>query len=285
MSGPSQIKRARGYWPRAAIFYLFLLFLYGPIFIIALLSFQGPNASLTFPMQGFSLTWFAEVIDPSYIGDFRWPWGRSIILGLIVMALTMGISFLAGLAFRKNFKGDIIFIYLVVASLICPSILISLGIGLGFAELGMISQWWSAGLGAHLSWTLPFGVLIMLAVFSRLDPALEEAAVDQGASQWQTLRHVIIPITMPGLIGVALFGFTLSYDEFPRISNVAGEHNTLPVELVNTLNLAATPAIYAIGTMTTIFSLLIIGISFAAVYVIQRRRVGAGATLALGDEG
>ncbi|MBT3332234.1 MAG: ABC transporter permease subunit, partial [Rhodospirillaceae bacterium] len=249
------IKRAPGYWPRATLIYLYLLFLYGPIIIIVLLSFQADNASLSFPMQGFSLFYFGEVFDPQYIGDFRWPFGRSVILGLISMVLTMGISFLAGLAFRKNFKGNIIVFYVVVASLICPSILISLGIGIGFSNLGLVSQWWSGGLGAHLSWTLPFGVLIMLAVFSRLDPRLEEAARDQGASQWQTLRNVTIPITLPGLVGVALFGFTLSYDEYPRISNVAGEDNSLPVELVNALSLAATPTIYAIGTMTTLFSL------------------------------
>ena len=275
-----ETRRAPGYWPRAAVFFLYLLFLYGPILIIVMLSFQGAGASLSFPMQGFSLFWFKEVIDPTYIGDFRWPFGRSLILGLIVMFLTMGISFLAGLAFRKNFTGNIIVFYLVVASLICPSILISLGIGLGFSNLGMTSQWWSGALGAHLSWTLPFGVLIMLAVFSRLDPQLEEAAKDQGATQWQTLRNVIIPITLPGLIGVALFGFTLSYDEFPRTSIVAGEFNTLPVELVNTLTLAATPAIYAIGTITTVFSLVVIFVSFAAVYFIQKRRTGAGFNIA-----
>ena len=163
-----EIKRAPGYWPRAALFYFYLLFLYGPILIILVLSFQEDGASLSFPMQGFSIFWFKEVIDPQYIGDFRWPFGRSLILGLIAMLLTMGISFLAGLAFRKNFTGNLVVFYLVVASLICPSILISLGIGLGFANLDMTSQWWSGGLGAHLSWTLPFGVLIMLAIFSRL---------------------------------------------------------------------------------------------------------------------
>ncbi|MDA0230257.1 MAG: ABC transporter permease [Proteobacteria bacterium] len=278
------IKRAPGYWPRAALFYIYLLFLYGPIIIILLLSFQAENASLSFPMQGFSLFYFGEIFDPQYIGDFRWPFGRSVILGLIVMVLTMGISFLAGLAFRKNFKGNILVFYMVVASLICPSILISLGIGIGFANLGLTSQWWSGGLGAHLSWTLPFGVLIMLAVFSRLDTRLEEAARDQGASQWQTLRNVTIPITLPGLIGVALFGFTLSYDEYPRISNVAGEDNTLPVELVNALSLAATPTIYAIGTMTTLFSLTIIFTTFIVVYIMAKRRQGLGLKKATADE-
>ena len=278
------IKRAPGYWPRATLFYLYLLFLYGPIFIIVILSFQEENSSLSFPMTGFSLFYFKEVIDPQYIGDFRWPFGRSVILGLISMVLTMSISFLAGLAFRKDFKGNIIVFYMVVASLVCPSILISLGIGIGFSNLGLNSQWWSGGLGAHLSWTLPFGVLIMLAVFSRLDPRLEEAAKDLGASKWQTLSNVTIPITLPGLIGVALFGFTLSYDEYPRISNVSGEFNTLPVELVNALSLAATPAIYAIGTMTTIFSLTIIFSTFLFVYFMAKRRQGFGVKKA-GAEG
>ena len=162
--------------------------------------------------------------------------------------------------------------YLVVASLVAPSVLISLGIGMSFTSLGLESQWYSGGLGAHLSWTLPFGMLIMLAVFSRLDPQLEEVARDQGANRWQTLRHVIVPITLPGLIGVALFGFTLSYDEYARISTVVGEHNTLPVELVNAMDIAASPTIYAIGTMTTVFSLIVIGISFLTIYLIQRRR-------------
>ena len=113
------------------------------------------------------------------------------------MVLTMVISFLAGLAFRKGFRGNVIFFYLVVASLIAPSILISLGIGRMFTSLDMQSAWWSGALGAHLTWTLPFGVLIMLAIFSRFDPRTEEAARDLGATTWQTLKSVIIPITLP----------------------------------------------------------------------------------------
>ena len=247
-----------------------------------MLSFQGPLASMTFPMQGLSLHWFNEVVDPGGFSrqDFRMPFVRSLVLAIIVMILTMGLSFLAGLAFRKNFKGNIVIFYVVVASLIAPSALISLGIGLGFNELGLQSQWYTGALGAHLSWTLPFGVLIMLAIFSRLDPSLEEAARDQGATEWQTLRNVIVPITLPGLIGVALFGFTLSYDEYPRTSTIVGEFNTLPVEVMNTINIAATPVIYAIGTMTTLFSLAVIFASFLAVYIIQKRRTGAGLGIA-----
>jgi len=276
MSAAMKVRRTNWYYVRSVIFYLFLLFLYGPIFVMAVLSFQGETGGLTFPMRGVSLHWFGDVFNPSYIGDFRWPWGRSVILALIVMILTMSISFLAGLAFRKPFFGNSIFFYLVVTSLVAPSILISLGIGRAFTSLGMESAWWSGALGAHLTWTLPFGVLIMLAVFSRFDPRLEEAARDLGATTWQTLKAVVIPITLPGLVGVALFGFTLSYDEYARTSQVSGEFNTLPLELVSVTGTAATPSLYAIGTITTVFSLLVIAISFAALYVIQKRRTGGG---------
>ena len=270
------INRTKGYRPRAILFYLFVLFLYAPILIIGVLSFQGPLASLTFPMQGFSLHWFYEAVDPGEYSrqDFRMPFLRSFVLALIVMCLTTAISFLAGLAFKNNFKGSLVIIYMAVASLIAPAARVSLGIGLSFSNLGLESHWYSGGLGAHLSWTLPFGVLIMLAVFCRLDKSFEEAARDSGASSLQTLRYVVIPITLPGLIAVALFGFTLSYDEYARISTVVGEYNTLPVELMNAMDIAASPTIYAIGTMTTIFSLSVIGVSFLIIYLIQRRRVG-----------
>jgi putative spermidine/putrescine transport system permease protein len=274
------ISRAKGFWPRTAFFWLFMSFLYGPIAVIVLLSFQGPTGGLRFPMQGTSLHWFKEVINPSMIGDFRWPFGRSIFLGLGVMVLTVFISFLAGLAFRKNFKGNIIMFYLVVACLIAPSFLISLGIGLAFANLEMESAWYTGGLGAHLSWTLPFGVLIMLAVFSRLDKTIEEAARDLGANEWQSLRNVVIPITLPGMIAVGLFGFTLSYDEFPRTSLVSGIDNTLPVEMVAVTGTGATPSLYAVGTMTTFFSLAVIIGSFIAIFMLQKRRSGRRASSA-----
>ena len=270
-----RMKRSNWFYFRTVIFYAFLLFLYGPIAVMGVLSFQGETGGLTFPMRCASVHWFADVFNPSYIGDFRWPWGRSVILALIIMFLTMTISFLAGLAFRKGFRGNTFFFYLVVASLIAPSILISLGIGRMFTSLEMQSAWWSGALGAHLTWTLPFGVLIMLAIFSRFDPRTEEAARDLGATTWQTLKSVIIPITLPGLVGVALFGFTLSYDEYARTSQVSGEYNTLPLELVSVTGTASTPALYAIGTMTTIFSLLVIGISFLSLFIIQKRRSGA----------
>lgn len=254
------------------LFGLFVLFLYGPTLMITLLSFQGPSGGLTFPMNGFSTHWFDELFRPQSIGDIGGGFQRSMILGLIVMVLTVIISFLAGLAFRRKFKGATLVFYVVVASLIMPSIVVSLGIGSLFELMGIERFWWNAGLGAHLTWTLPFGLLIMFAVFNRFNPSYEEAARDLGATGWQTIRHVVLPIVAPSLIGVGLFGFTLSYDELPRSSQVMGALNTLPKELQAMQTNATTPVIYALGTVTTAVSLLVIGSALTAVSITQRRR-------------
>jgi putative spermidine/putrescine transport system permease protein len=257
-------------------FALFVLFLYGPTITITILSFQGPTGGLVFPMRGVSLHWFGEVFQAQSIGDIHGSFFRSIQLGLLVTVLTMVLSFLAGLAFRYRFKGSGFLFYVVVASLIMPSVVVSLGIGSLFELLGIERFWWNAGLGAHLTWTLPFGLLIMFAVFNRFDKRLEEAARDLGASGVQTVRHVILPIVSPSLIGVGLFGFTLSYDELARSSQAMGALNTLPLELQAMQTNATTPVIYALGTLTTALSLTVIGISLGTVLLLQRRQAKKG---------
>ena len=112
----------------------------------------------------------------------------------MVMAVTVVVSLAAGLAFRRRFRGSAALFYAAVASLIVPSILVSLGIGLLFRVIGVQPAWYSSAFGAHLTWTLPFGLLIMFAVFNRFNKSYEEAARDLGASPWQTFRHVVLPI-------------------------------------------------------------------------------------------
>jgi putative spermidine/putrescine transport system permease protein len=131
-------------------------------------------------------------------------------------------------------------------------------------------------LGAHLTWTLPFGLLIMFAVFNRFNKAYEEAARDLGASGWQTLRQVVLPMVFPSLVGVALFGFTLSYDEIARTSQAIGALNTLPLELQALQTNATTPVIYALGTLTTALSLGVIVCCLLVVLTIQHRRTRSG---------
>ena len=268
--------RPRSFYVLSVFFGVFVLFLYGPTITIGILSFQGPSGGLTFPMRGVSLHWFADLFQEQAVGDIWGAFRRSFALGLVVMIITVVISVMAGLAFRKRFAGSGVLFYLAIASLVIPSILISLGVGLIFTQLGLRIHWATSGLGSQLTWTLPFGLLIMFAVFNRFDKSYEEAARDQGATAWQTIRYVVLPIIAPSLLGVALFGFTLSYDEFARTLLTAGSYNTLPLEIFGMTTNVTTPVIYALGTLTTLFSFAIIGSFIATVLIMQRRRARLG---------
>lgn len=264
--------RSREFYILAIFFAVFVLFLYGPLSAILILSFQGPNGGLTFPLNGVSVHWFANLFQTQAVGDFGGSFRRSLMLGLMVMVVTVAVSLLAGLAFRRRFVGATALFYLSVASLVVPSIVISLGIGVLFQQIGLQPAWYSSGFGAHLTWTLPFGVLIMFAIFNRFSPSYEEAARDLGATPWQTFAHVVLPMIAPSLIGVGLFGFTLSYDEFARTLMTAGTYNTLPLEIYGMTTNVTTPVLYALGTVTTVFSFLVIAGTLGLIVGMSRRR-------------
>ena len=285
-------KKPAGFWGLLAVFVAFVLFLYGPMITIFILSFQGPEGGLTFPLRGVSLHWFYKLAEGLGVVDIGAAFKRSLILGSVVMLMTMLMSVLAGLAFRKKLRGGDALFYVTVASLIMPSIIVSLGIGLQFRLLdsgikSFLEAWGMTGvlenfgtslglftsaMGAHLTWTLPFGLLIMFAVFNRFNPAYEEAAEDLGATPWQTFKHVVFPLIAPSVVGVGMFGFTLSWDEIARTSQAIGDVNTLPLELQGLTTTVTNPAIYALGSVTTLMSFAVIGIALGTGAWLRRKR-------------
>lgn len=256
----------------AAFFGLFVLFLYGPMIVIYVLSFQGPTGGMTFPLNGVSLHWFVALVSQTRVGDIAGSFVRSIGLAAIVALVTVVLSVLAGLGFRRRFRGSAFVFYLAIASLIMPGLFVGLGIALAFRLLGIQTHWFTSGLGAQLTWTLPFGLLIMFAVLGRFNRAYEEAATDLGATNWQRVREVTLPMLLPGIIGVALFGFTLSYDELARTALAAGSQNTLPLEIWAMTTNVTSPTLYAVGAVTTLVSFFVIAIGLGSIAIVQRRR-------------
>lgn len=288
--------RSLGFYLLAIFFALFLLFLYGPTITIFVLSFQGPEGGMTFPMRGWSTHWFHELFKGIGVIDIGSAFMRSLKLGALVTLLTVLLSVAAALAFRKALKGGGSLFYVTVASLIMPSIIVSLGIGLSFrlldTALKFFFEWagwtgmsetfnttmglYTSALGAQLTWTLPFGLLIMFAVFNRFNAAYEEAARDLGASPWQAFRHVVLPLLAPSIVGVGMFGFTLSWDEIARSSQAIGDLNTLPLELQGLTTTVTTPVIYALGTVTTVVSFIVVAVTLGLMTLAKRRARARG---------
>jgi putative spermidine/putrescine transport system permease protein len=273
MRATSSGDRPWTFYVLSAFFALYVAFVYGPMAVIYVLSFQGPSGGMTFPLRSLSLDWFHALLnggtrDVDIPGAFQ----RSIILAIAVGMLTVVMSVAAGLGFRRRFPGSGFIFYMAIASLVLPGLFVGLGVSLVFQMLGWTTDWRVSGLFTQLTWTLPFGLLVMISVIGRFNRSWEEAATDLGATPWERTREVTLPILLPGIIGVALFGFTLSYDEFPRTVLTAGSQNTLPLQIWAMTTNVTSPALYALGTVTTAVSFVVIIVALGSIALIQRHR-------------
>jgi putative spermidine/putrescine transport system permease protein len=273
---PISDSRPWTFYALGCLFGAYLLFLYGPMLVIYVLSFQGENGGVTFPMVGFSTVWFQEIMKPGQMANIPVSFGRSITLAAVVSCITVVFAVAAALGFRRKFPGSGFVFYMAVASLVMPGLLIGFGIGLSFRFLGLSTSLFTSALGAQLTWTLPFGLFAMFAVVNRFNRSWEEAAADLGASAWQRLRHVTLPILLPGILGVAMGALTLSYDEYARTTLAIGPLNTLPLEIYALISSDTSPTLFALGTLTTSASFLIITATLVLVFRMQRRRSLAG---------
>ena len=267
-------ERKRRAWVKAgfgAYYAVFIVFVFGPMIAMFVLSFQGPKGGTSFPMRGVSLHWWIKLIEPSAVGDLQGALVRSLMLAVIVMVITAVFSTMLAMAFRKPFFGSHGLFYVILAGLMVPGVLLSLGLATLMRQIGIPAAWWSSALGVHVVWTLPFGFLIMMAVFNRFDASLEEAARDMGASEWTVFKEVTLPLITPGIVAAGLFGFTLSYDEFARTTLLAGQYNTLPLDINASMTQRIRPTLFALGTASTVFSLMLIGL-FVAIYSFLYRR-------------
>lgn len=264
----------RKFWIKSgfSLYYvIFIIFIYGPMIAMFVLSFQGKRGGTSFPMRGVSIYWWERLFAPSSIGDLQGALVRSLILAGIVMLITALFATMLAMAFRKRFYGSTALFYTVMSGLMVPGVLLSLGNASLLQQIGISPAWWSSGLGVHVVWTLPFGFLVMMAVFNRFDARLEEAARDMGADEWTVFKEVTLPLITPGIVAAALFGFTLSYDEFARTTLLAGEFNTLPLDINAQMTQRIRPTLFALGTASTIFSLAMIGL-FLIIYTVLYRR-------------
>lgn len=238
---------------------LFLLFLYGPMIILAILSFQGEGGGPQFPIQEWSIYWYKHLLglaETSRVSQL--PVGASLVRSLVLAFMTTVVSVTLGTmsaeAFRTRFKGAGPIFYLIILGMMVPGVLVGLGVALlsNFLDIGR--AWWSTSFVLHVVYTFPFAFLVMLAIFNRFDRSVEEASLSLGVSPAQTFRRVTFPLIFPGVLSAMLFSFTLSYDEFSRTLFTAGADLTLPLSIYGTFSVEIYPNVFAFGVLTTLFS-------------------------------
>lgn len=256
---------------------LFLVFLYGPLVVLAILSFQtGPEGGPQFPIIEWSTYWYKHLFGltpPSRISPL--PINEALFRSMALAVMTMIVSTVLGVsaaqAFRRKFKGSSFVFYLIVLGMMVPGVLVGLGMALVANSLGIDRHWWGTAFVLHVVYTFPFAFLVMLAIFNRFDPSVEEAAWSLGVSPARTFRKITFPLIFPGVLSAMLFAFTLSYDEFSRTLFASGRDLTLPLAIYGTFSVEVHPNVFAFGVLTTLFSFALLG-TYAVLMTLSVRR-------------
>jgi spermidine/putrescine transport system permease protein len=236
------MRRALGLYA-AAIF----AFLHIPLLVLAVFSF---NRSKFTVWTGFSLEWYAAAFrDPA----LKEATLNSLVIALASTVLTTAIGTLCAYALWK--KASPILTGSLYASLITPEIVTGVAL-LAFYQwifhyvhlhLGM----WTV-IVAHVGFSLAFVVIVVSARLRAFDPALEDAALDLGANEWETFRRVTLPSILPGVVAAALLAFTVSIDDYVITSLVAGvDSQTLPMVIYAMARRGFDPVVNAVSTLIT----------------------------------
>ncbi len=238
---------------------IYLIFLYLPVVLLPLFAFNA-SAIVAFPLQGFSIEWFAELTRVSALHDAT---RNSVSIALVTaICSTLFGTFVARANARFHYMGKRGLTALVMLPLVLPEIVVGVSLlvvmvhGLGWA----LASW--SIIVAHILICTPFAAVIMRTSFTNLDPALEEAAIDLGASNFAVFRLVILPLVLPGIISSLLITFTISLDEFIIAFFLSGAEPTLPVYIWGLLRFPQKlPVVMALGTLLISLSVLLVVIA------------------------
>lgn len=252
-------------------------FLYIPILLLAVFSFN--DSQLNLHWEGFTLDWYRALAEDTVLLEAT---KNSLIIAAIttVLATTLGTAG-AWLLHRYRFPlrrlfNTLIFIPMVIPEIIMGiSLLILFSIGIGWAEQMQGAAWapqWLAdaefGLGyttviiSHVTFCFPFVLVAVQARLAGVDPALEEAAMDLGATPWRAFWHVMVPFMAPAIVSGALLAFTLSMDEVIVTFFTAGsDSQTLPLKIFGRVKKGLDPSLNAISTVFILATAALVVIS------------------------
>ena len=243
-AGGAGMKRWLGLY--AAAVYLFL---HLPLVILAVFSF---NSSRFTVWQGFSLHWYRAIFQDQQLAESAW---NSVIIAVV------GHRFFPPLpgtlcAYGLWKRGSTLLSGSLYLSLVTPEIV--MGISL-LALFQWSFRWlhWRLGLHtvilAHVAFSIAYVVIVIAARLRTFSPALEEAALDLGATEWQAFRYVTLPALLPGIVAAALLALTVSFDDYVITSMVAGvDSETLPMVIYAMARRGASPVINAISALIVV---------------------------------
>jgi spermidine/putrescine transport system permease protein len=237
------------------------LFFYLPIAILVLFSFN--QSKLNIVWTGFTLDWYAALWSDTVLV-------RTLKNSLIVACTTTVISVLLGTAggwllYRFRYRGSGLLETLIFMPMIVPEVILGVSLLILFVTIGLQLGYTTIVI-SHVTFCFPFVMAAVQARLAGLDPALEEAALDLGATPLQAFTKVLVPYLMPAIVSGALMSFTLSLDELiVTYFTASAGTRTLPLEIFGRVKKGLDPSLNAISTV-------LIAVTVLAVFLTEALR-------------
>lgn len=250
----TQIQR----WLLGAWTLLVFAFLYIPILLLIIFSFNSSRLNIRW--EGFSLKWYAALLENAQLlGAFK----NSLIVALATTLLATSLGTIGGwMLYRYRFPFRRTIGLLIFIPMVMPEVLMGVSLLAEFVHLLRIPLGHLTLIIAHTTFCFPFVLVGIQARLQGLDPFLEEAAMDLGATPTQAFRLVIIPYLMPSIVAGALMSFTLSLDEYIVSVFTTGAHSqTLPLKVYGMAKVGLNPQLNALSTIFVIATILLVLLS------------------------
>jgi len=248
-----------GIWSALALLYLFI-----PVFIVILFSFNDNQGRFNFTWQGFTLDHWA---DPFANPDLAVALKNSVLIAIIATAIATALgTFMALSLVRYRFRGRGTVDFFVFLPLATPEVV------LGAALLGLFLQagtntGFAAIVIAHTMFTISYVVVTVKARLEGMDRHIEEAAMDLGATEWATFRKITLPMIAPGVGAAALLAAAISIDDYVITSFNAGQTQTFPLFIFGATRQGVPPEVNVLATSLLVLVLLLMGLNL----IVQRR--------------
>lgn len=244
---------------------LALAYLFAPIAIIVLFSFNDVRGRFNFVWQGFTLNHW---LDPFKIPALTDAMILSLKIAAVSTLIATALGTLIALALiRYRFVGIAAVSLLILLPLTTPEVVMGSSLLTLFLNQG-IPLGFNTIVFAHVMFNISFVVVVVRARLRGFDLTLEEAAMDLGANEWRTFRKVTLPLIFPGILAAALLAFALSMDDFIITLFTSGQEVTFPLWVWGAARTAVPPQINVIGTLILVTTVTLIGASL----LLQRRR-------------
>jgi spermidine/putrescine transport system permease protein len=249
---------------------LFFVFLFAPIALVVLFSFNSSRSLQDF--QGFSFRWYETFFESESLRDSL---AASIQIALVTMVIAtiLGTMLAYGLVRARTRWSDSANILMLIP-LVTPEIVAGASALLLFTQVGLELSLTTIIL-AHITFSISYVTVVVRARLAALGRQVEDASMDLGATRWQTFRLVTLPALWPAIIAAGLLCFALSFDDFVLSFFTTGESpQPLPVRIWTQIRFGVRPTINAIGTFMLVISILSIGLALLLPRLFGRRESG-----------